>query len=416
MIQKNKSSGFSLIEMTIVIMIFGVLVATGVSFLTSYELQAQNKMVKDRLSALNVALQSHVERFGVLPCPSSLVALPGSKEFGQAMDCENQATSSRCAADQSYCIETGRSPKTLTNKNQTSARVRIGAIPARQINVPFDMTVDHWGNRIIYIVTENLAQTPKIFQDHDGAISVVDENGHSVITPEGSAAYVLISHGEDGIGAVSFNGGSVVAPCSNQKALDHENCNYRDSNTLSTFRAAFLSNTESDNRYDDFILYETKYANRIEQEKSCETYPICSPENIQTDNICRVTGSSDGLPLCTNRKDIISGSQKSDPYEHDVTTWKTACDIGPGWALPSLAELMNLKSRAQDIGNFSFGSYYLTRSHYNPSLVENEDRKSLVWALNFIAGSQPGHQETLINLSPRPGDKGKTGRIRCILR
>src|SRR5690606_11392761 len=101
--------------------------------------------------------------------------------------------------------------------------------PARAINVPFEMTYDRWGSRILYAVTEELARSPGQYINYEGGIHVIDEADRSVITPEGSAAYVVLSHGPDRVGGVSVSGGQVGTECNNTQAMDFENCNYRQS-------------------------------------------------------------------------------------------------------------------------------------------------------------------------------------------
>jgi len=414
----KKNAGFSLIEMTIVLIIFSIMVAGAMNVLTAYELRTQSKEIKSKLDTIKAGLENYIERFGMLPCPASLVAIPGTKDFGKAMDCNTTAVKAGfCSKSGSYCIQKGRKIAPIGSKKSAEAlRVRIGAVPARDINIPFEMTFDKWGSKILYAVTETLAQSPSQFNQTDGGISVIDESGVSVINPENTAAYILLSTGTNRMGAVPLNGEKLPKTCNDADKLEYENCDFQKPQEQSTFRAAFFSGGDSTLSFDDYIVYETKYANVVQDVESCKTKPLCSADNIDTVPVCRIADDSLPVPLCTHRHDLISGVKSSDEYAHDVTTWKNACELGSGWSIPSLAELRVMNKYAQDIGNFVSDKYYLSNSSYNPGLIENDDRKLVVWAKEFGAGQFNSSKEKQINLSPKSSDKGQTGYIRCVFK
>jgi len=124
--------------------------------------------------------------------------------------------------------------------------VRIGAVPVRTLNIPDDFSGDAWANRITYAVTESMA-TDGLYDRTQGAISVIDSAGNSVINPVDSAHYVLVSHGFDGAGAYVMEG--VVGSACDAATLDGENCNQD-----SVFRRTMLMGTGvAASHYDDFV-------------------------------------------------------------------------------------------------------------------------------------------------------------------
>lgn len=422
MLRPKNHAGFSLIELAIVLIIVGIFVGGSLAFFGAMVSGAQERTVKERLKTLQVALQSHVERFGYLPCPASLTAMPTSAEFARAENCSDMNVPiGLCAKDGSYCVQAGRARKGLDLMDQKPSRVRIGGVPARAINVPFDMTFDVWGNKIIYAVTESMAQTAAHYQESEGAISIIDESGASVINPPGTADYVVYSQGRNGFGARSLYAQNAVVSCPPGQNLDDENCDYtRPDKIDAVFRAGFHSEGEGSGKYDDYLVFVANSVGRGNQQIACRERAVCTSENKELEQICQVRGGSDGLPLCTHRQDVTAGTDADNPYEHDITTWKHACDFGPGWQLPSMAELKILQDHHADIGGFAADQYYLTRSYYNPGLIENDDRKMKVWARRFTKdnayGDEDSSNERLLNISPEDEDDGRTGRIRCIQR
>ncbi len=414
----EKANGFTLIELTIVIVVMGVLVSGALAYLTSFELKSQNTSIKQRLDTLKIAIETHIDQFGSLPCPSSLTALPGTQAFSTPTNCEDQTVAiGQCAIDGAYCIQGGRIKETEDTAIKKPMRVRVGAIPARAINVPYDLTYDSWKNRIVYAVTEELAAKPGAYYQGEGGIGIIDESGNSFITPEKTAAYVILSHGIDASGGITLTGGKESRPCPGINTLDGENCDYKLNVEDAVFRVGFFSNQQGQNRYDDLVIYDTK--NNVYSQntvKQCKDMPVCSEDNIETAPICKISGGSDGLPLCTTRVDVKGGVEKAKEYEHDITTWKHACDFGEGWRKPSIAELRILHENKDAIGGFADNVYYLTRSYYNPGLIENDDRKLEIWAKKFNKGRFENSKEETLNLSPQRSDKGEHGYIRCIRR
>lgn len=415
--QTMRTKGFTLVEMTIVVIIFGLIIAGAMSYLTTFEIKNRNASAKQKLKTIKVALEGHIEQFGSLPCPSSLTAKPGTAEFSAPTDCKDKIVGiGQCTQNGSYCIQAGRVLQKEDSQAKSPTRVRIGAVPARAINVPYELTHDAWNNRIVYAVTESMAEEKGSYYSNQGGIGIVDESGNSFITPASSAAYVLVSKGIDGAGATTLLGGTRGVPCNGENAKDGENCDYTLGAQDAVFRIGFYSAVEGSARYDDFIEYDTKRGSfQNVSTKTCKDMPVCSAENVSSVPVCKVSGGSDGLPLCTTRQDVKAGIESGDEYEHDITTWKHACDFGDGWRLPSLGELRALYDHKEQVGGFE-DEYYLSRSYFNPGLIENDDRKLEVWAKKFSGGGFGGSKEKTLNISPVRADRGDRGYIRCIMR
>jgi prepilin-type N-terminal cleavage/methylation domain-containing protein len=233
---KNRASeaGFTLIELSIVLIILSVTLAAFGSAFMQYLKNAREDAVKTRIEAVETGLTRFLALNGRYPCPAALDAAPDTATYGVEVsaNCSTAATG------------TG----TFLSAGTAGRRVRVGAVPVRTLNLPDEYAGDAWANRIMYAVTEVQA-SPGTFQQGDGAIAVVDTANNSVITPAGSAHYVVFSVGPDSLGSYTIQG-VAGTPC-NTAALDGENCDLD-----ATFRATVLySNSGTATQYDDFIRY-----------------------------------------------------------------------------------------------------------------------------------------------------------------
>jgi len=244
--------------MMIVIVIIGILTGSALQFSLGRLERANADATEDNLKTVQEALAAHIARAGFLPCPARRDALPGTAAFGAPGDCTDTATVDIGECADGYCVQAGRAVDHDDNPATADVpmRVRVGAVPTRALNMPFSIMADGWNNQITYAVTEMLARTPEDFSAWDGGIAVVDEADNSVVTPPETASYVLVSHGNDRAGAVSFLGGVTVAPCPAGGAFapkDQENCNFTDDPAV--FRAALFSQAEGSRHFDDSVSY-----------------------------------------------------------------------------------------------------------------------------------------------------------------
>jgi len=230
----NKIGGFTLIELSLVIVIAGILLSFFGTALTTFLKKSDIKTTEYRLSEIDDALARYLRINGHYPCPANRTLSPDHSEFGRSIqtDCRVSASNG-----------------TVSNNG-----VRIGALPVRSLNLPDEFIVDAWGRKLTYAVTMNLATNGQFSAD-GGRISIVDGAGNSLITPDNSAHYIVISHGETGDGGYYINSDSTVTPCS-VSSLDRENCN--DDNVF----MITLVNSESDikNFFDDYGVFRGQTA------------------------------------------------------------------------------------------------------------------------------------------------------------
>lgn len=236
MFKNNFGRGFTLIEIAWVIVIVGLLIAAGVELYSIQWRQKQQQVMDDRFSNIQTALHGYVANKGHYPCPASYESPVNTAEFGRASDCSDASISvGTCSGGVCISDDFGR-------------RVRTGALPIRDLNLSVDDMTDIYGNRFSYAVTEQLAVNQTLF-DGLGAIDIVDGGGHTVLSSAGTAHFVVFSHGMDGVGAYSLQGGLAGSSCATG-AKDNENCD-KDA----VFRSSEFSTSMGTERFDDYLRH-----------------------------------------------------------------------------------------------------------------------------------------------------------------
>lgn len=242
--------GFSLVETSIVLLILGVFIGILASFLpqtNEVKLEAEN--IK-KMNQIEEAIKAFVQFNRRLPCPADITLAPNTANF---------------AVEASNCNTTIAGDITLG-----TVFLRIGMIPVRTLGLPDEYAFDVWGNRIRFGMVRELAYNTGTtnfnnFDDNFTAMSPnvrtfeIRDNAGNAINPansfsapvlNNSVAYVLLSHGENGNGAVPYIGGASPA-CPASGLLDQENCN-----ADRIFRDTIFSK-ETSNYFDDYIRWKT---------------------------------------------------------------------------------------------------------------------------------------------------------------
>lgn len=245
---EGKESGFSLIEVSIALVIIGLIM---VPMFMQYRIDiASEQQIKttNRMANIQAAVnQSLFAGAGAYPCPASLIIGEGDPDHGVPFtNCADFNAIRLCTApewddDDGIC---------KTSATQTDA-VLIGAVPFNTLSLSPKDTLDTWGNKILYAVTYEQtnpatfnSNTGRIvtwaYADHDNntATDPVMQNISSATNP---IDFILLSHGEGGAGAYSSNG-QLISSCP----------------TLAT--AAESMNCDMDNT---FLLEDNGLTNRI---------------------------------------------------------------------------------------------------------------------------------------------------------
>ncbi len=193
---ENNAAGYNLLMTSIALMVIGII---GVGFLQIYSLYKENNNIttnQERVTNSITVIQGYKNISGRFPCPSSINATRNTAAYGKE-DCATVIPAGTCAGG--ICVVNGRS---ITGTPQP---VRIGAIPFRLLQMDEKQTYDAYGNRLLYAVTQNQTNVTT-YNELIGAIDVADESGQSIVEPQGSVSFAIVSQGKNKYGGFSLDG------------------------------------------------------------------------------------------------------------------------------------------------------------------------------------------------------------------
>ena len=200
----TRNHGFSLVELSVVMVIVGFIAASALSVAITSDYPTKREETETKMLRIEEALAGYVATNHRLPCPASGTVAITDDNFGLE---GTQTADDNCP-----------------NKDFVDATTFIvgGVVPVTTLQLPDDFMFDGWGHRIDYIVdshftnndTTNAAGCLGVagnvcFRDTvAGSLTVNDESGTARTT---EAIYVLLSHGENGHGAFPKPGSATSA-------------------------------------------------------------------------------------------------------------------------------------------------------------------------------------------------------------
>jgi len=259
--------GFSLIEMAIVTVIIGFILA---AMLESFSIYRKNDVVRtsnDHLAKVHSAIMAYaangLHRNYPRPAPRNLQI--GQDEYGKETPIADLPALDSCNAFDVCRVSGARDMDGDTNPDP----VLIGAIPFKSmapdvddINAFLDEklsyeqllsikdTYDGWGRQFGYAVTESLTN-PASYIAENGAIDIRTEAGTSLVEPAGSAHLIVWSGGENGAGV--YTADAVRIPC-NAAVLEGENCDEM-VNFDANFISGVIARADAATYYDDMLRF-----------------------------------------------------------------------------------------------------------------------------------------------------------------
>lgn len=262
--------GFSLLELSVVIAILSVVAVFGLEAAASFVTRSSGTLSKERLLAVDDAVDRFFRIYGRLPCPAARGANPDPPSAYGLEDC-------------SIAVLTGTT---------IGGGLMSGAVPFRTLNIPFSTSIDGFGSKINYVVTRNMtvagSDAGRFGNSTDGVAGIEIRSGvleqpcsttkcqvlaDPAATPSRGAAYLLFSSGSDRRGAVSARGmpfkTCVSAATGDGIRVDSQNCVRGDNAVRLLMTPSTINyNVFYDNRhnaglnrvsfFDDYVVWRVK--------------------------------------------------------------------------------------------------------------------------------------------------------------
>lgn len=238
--QKNKrNSGFSLLELSVVLLIIGLIAGVALQFKQSAGTDCVGA-TKVQLAQIDQAIHAFVSKNDRFPRPAVRTAGVEDPLFGR------EATSGL----------------------DTSGGITYGALPFQALGLSPSLAGDCWGNKFTYAVTTSLTDSAKYLATapattYDGEITLKSSAGSTVST---NTAYAIISHGLNATGAVKVNYSDSTHTqrkwCGVTSVLETENCDVTNQTVVA---AEFNDGKDAgDKSFDDIVVFSGKQLRAVD--------------------------------------------------------------------------------------------------------------------------------------------------------
>lgn len=295
---KKSCKGFTLIEMAIVIMIVGLLVASLTPLYGLYQKKQEIETTETNVTVAISAIGTFRAIYGRYPCPASMTQDRDDPTYGRE-DCTSARTipPGGSTADEGIWVERSRRPAFAHQYPEGTARnepprVLVGALPFRNLNLDEKQAYDAYDHKIAYVVTENLT-CDKCFTANGGGIDIINDEDTSILPAIGQAHFLVMSYGKDGAGGYAKNGQQVACAGS---GLESDNCNYRDGATAdATYRLPATSDTKGDEHFDDVLNYFTQDEIPVWQMSTNPNAPLAIHQKSVEDGLVAIRKSEEEI-------------------------------------------------------------------------------------------------------------------------
>ncbi len=324
--KSQRKSAFSLIELSIVILIVSILITGSIGVSKTVLSSSKNKISKERMEVVYKSIGNFVASNRRLPCPASLAVAKGSSTYG-----DESATPGTC---------------TGAFKSSTNApNLAYGMVPIKALGLDPEMAEDGFGNKFSYVVDMRFTKASVDTTSNDGfeiTKSLPNETDSlpldlGGIIPQGPAGTNLLSN-QNGIlllishGANKFKGFNAAGTAQTITAgVADENDNGCDENAAcntsgtTSFDREFVVNSTSSN-FDDLVLFKNK--NQLATDAGLE-FLMCNGNEANTaagNTVC--PSQTWTTPLLKN------ASYGSLGYSNSLTCVRTCGKYGI-WGAPS---------------------------------------------------------------------------------
>jgi prepilin-type N-terminal cleavage/methylation domain-containing protein len=239
MMKKNlKKTAFSLIEISIVVLIIAILITGSLSSSITAINNTKIKSTRDRMDEIYKALGNYLLVNGKLPCPASILELKPSSTYGTSI-----GTAGTCSGTGVYSSTTSGATNLV-----------YGMVPVKTLGLSNDLAEDGFEDKIAYIVDKNFTGANFGTAASTATMTINEIPGSVTKTITDDAIFALVSYGINKSGAFPINSATQIARSSDAS----ETTNDLDSTTSPLFDKILISDAKNSDVFDDVVFYKTR--------------------------------------------------------------------------------------------------------------------------------------------------------------
>lgn len=250
--------GYTLIELSISILIISLLMAGLFSVATGSVTNSKKRTTNAKMEQIYKALGTFLMVNKRLPCPASL-----TKSYNQDADYGDEVRASNSCGGSAGVY-----------RSTSNANLFFGAVPTSALNLDASYVADDFGNKFGYMIDERFTKDYIANPDVNFSVSsfgtapginIMDivENkslSNNLITLTSDAILVIISFGPNKFGGFDANNGIVNTAPTDFSELENSISSINDSSSPSTavFNSDIVINADLSDEFDDQITYKTR--------------------------------------------------------------------------------------------------------------------------------------------------------------
>lgn len=264
-INQERSRGFSLIELSIVILIISILISGALTVSVKKINNIKEDLTRDHIDKIYKALGHYVSVNGKLPCPASIIEVKtNSTSYGAVVGADGDCKGSGVYA------------------STTSTELVYGMVPVQILGLGSDVAQDGFGSKIAYIVDRRFTDVAQfgLAASNSGLMTVQELTSNDLIqTNADDIILSLISHGANEAGAFNSNSST-----QNSRSSDIDELN-NDLGTITTpnYDDTLIYSSARSEVFDDIVF--SKSRNSLVSDFGDLNLIVCEPGATNNDDV-----------------------------------------------------------------------------------------------------------------------------------
>jgi prepilin-type N-terminal cleavage/methylation domain-containing protein len=270
----KRFSGFTLLEMTVVLVIVGVVAGGAMAMLNQFMERKQLQETQNKMAAIQKAIIDYGRAYNRIPCPANPISGVLDGDFGRESSSGDTAGNTNDAPDYSATTPNtydcaGPSNVLLSTASAIPGvpQIYMGGVPTKTLDLPDDFAFDGWGRRIMLSVDRTISVPDglsNVTVDDARTRITIKDNKNSVDSKASNALFALISFGENGHGGYSRAGSATrmsnyTAPTAPDTGDELANCKCTSAAAAdAAANATFVQKPSTLGVFDDMLLYGTR--------------------------------------------------------------------------------------------------------------------------------------------------------------
>ncbi len=236
---------FSLIELSVAIVILSIVVAGILSVTTNAVTNDKTKKSKDNIDLIYSALGVYLLKNGSMPCPAPITSVKST--------------------DADYGYSTGNSGLCTNQDGVYSHQNSVyGMVPIKNLGLPSDVAEDGFGNKFGYLIYKDFTDSSLFGTSSSNARGIdIKNNTTSLVASTELAMFAIISYGANRYGA--FNANSATQNSASSDSNEIANYAVPETGKTATFSNSTAnqiiinaSSATTSSVFDDIVFFKTR--------------------------------------------------------------------------------------------------------------------------------------------------------------